>query len=653
MKNKILAFLTALVVGFAGFSVSAPVVAWAVTSEFEFLSAFWDFALSVSNYADEIAENKAAYASTPEGIKARAIVLEKFKPYKKELPSDLSKSDFLQLLVDITTDNDYSYLEETYGKEVADFHLEHCGDLIDFKANLIFPLFNGLDDFVDALFDSDLDNYNIDDDGNPQIPADDFKKEINDQSKTITPKNRKYQKYSWRDLSEEYYESSQVNFGSGNFARYIPMETITIENACGIEGNTKQYKGFYLQSYMERKGSSYFQPYQYLFYCEEHEYEGASPDSNVSSPVWYTHYNWYCRPIFYETLDGVSIDTFDVLAAGLDSKYIPSTDPASGERVFLPVYPNYCSLGFNSNGQISLSFGDDLGSIRLNYPIYWQFALNNNFMQACSPFYNSNYAYFLRYDNVLDKIPLIYGTVRDVNTGANVVRSGLRHFFLKGSDSMGISTYPIRYHDSGDPNGRMTDIVTCDEDHTCDFGFYVSNEQFTTTYKIDTSRIPSNAVVTIKGGDVYTWNITDETTGDTITIGELIDSDYVIPPSTPGNTSGGGNGGGNGGNVNVGGDVKVDGTVTVSGGVDINVSVPDINVNVNVSGGVGVGGNGGGVNASLPDMSPVDEYLESAADDSSGFRRFLADFFSFLPNDIILLLGIAISVAIVCRLLGR
>ncbi len=650
MKNKILAFLTALVLGFLGVLASTPIVSYAsavdtIGNIVEIISGILDLKENFNTLL-ELKDEAQGIERTNLGHKVVITMRDVFKKYP-----DFTKQDFVDFFYQLNLSfGDPTSVNEKYGLSLSTDDGSYLFNLIH---DTCWCFDCSLDELADILYDKNYSDSSINEDGDVEMPTPAFKKYVDDLSNNITPKNRKYQKYSWRDLSEEYYESSQVNFGSGNFARYIPMETITIENACGIEGNTKQYKGFYLQSYMERKGSSYFQPYQYLFYCEEHEYEGASPDSNVSSPVWYTHYNWYCRPIFYETLDGVSIDTFDVLAAGLDSKYIPSTDPASGERVFLPVYPNYCSLGFNSNGQISLSFGDDLGSIRLNYPIYWQFALNNNFMQACSPFYNSNYAYFLKYDNVLDKIPLIYGTVRDVNTGANVVRSGLRHFFLKGSDSMGISTYPIRYHDSGDPNGRMTDIVTCDEDHTCDFGFYVSNEQFTTTYKIDTSRIPSNAVITIKGGDVYTWNITDETTGDTITIGELIDSDYVIPPSTPGNTSGGGNGGGNGGNVNVGGDVKVDGTVTVSGGVDINVSVPDINVNVNVSGGVGVGGNGGGVNASLPDMSPVDEYLESAADDSSGFRRFLADFFSFLPNDIILLLGIAISVAIVCRLLGR
>ena len=200
----------ALIVCFVGISFSVPVLAWAVATEFEFLSDFWDFALSVGEYADEIAENKAAYADTPEGFKARAAVLAKFKPYQNQLPSGYTKEDFLQLLVDITTDNDYSYLEEKYGKDVPDFHLEHCGDLIDFKANLIFPLFNGLDDFVNALFDTNLDDYDIDDKGNPQIPAEDFKKEVEEQNQNINPKNTDMLKYSWRDRSKNYNQDKKL-----------------------------------------------------------------------------------------------------------------------------------------------------------------------------------------------------------------------------------------------------------------------------------------------------------------------------------------------------------------------------------------------------------------------------------------------------------
>ena len=64
-------------------------------------------------------------------------------------------------------------------------------------------------------------------------------------------------------------------------------------------------------------------------------------------------------------------------------------------------------------------------------------------------------------------------------------------------------------------------------------------------------------------------------------------------------------------------------------------------------------GGGTGVNASMPNLDAVQGYLDEANSESSDFKSFLKDFFSFLPNDILLLLCIALSVCIVCRIVGR
>lgn len=170
-------------------------------------------------------------------------------------------------------------------------------------------------------------------------------------------------------------------------------------------------------------------------------------------------------------------------------------------------------------------------------------------------------------------------------------------------------------------------------DDISDYGLLFSNSPFSTTYTFDITRLPENATVTISGDSVYDYSITDNSTGDTSTIYNYVTNNYNYPQSSGDNTSGGGNGGGNiGGNIIVGGQVDVGGKVEI-----------DVNING--------GGNGG--NYSMPDTSDMDDFLENALDDSSGFRKFLKDFFDFLPPPILALLGTALTCAIIARLLGR
>lgn len=173
-------------------------------------------------------------------------------------------------------------------------------------------------------------------------------------------------------------------------------------------------------------------------------------------------------------------------------------------------------------------------------------------------------------------------------------------------------------------------------DLTKDFGFFVSKSPFGMggfAADIDTQRIPDNYYITVGGDTIYDYTITNPSTGQGDTINNYVTNNYTFIDSG----DGGGSGGSVGGNVTVGGQIDVSGSV-------------DVDVNVNING--GAGGTG-----SLPDVdvdtNPLDEYLTSAIDDSSGVRKFIGIFFDFCPPEILVLLGIGLTFVIMGRILGR
>lgn len=88
------------------------------------------------------------------------------------------------------------------------------------------------------------------------------------------------------------------------------------------------------------------------------------------------------------------------------------------------------------------------------------------------------------------------------------------------------------------------------------------------------------------------------------------------------------------------------GDITVGGKIDVNVSVPDININVN-------GGTGDVSSYEIPDTGFLNDYLDVALEESSAIRRFIADFFGTLPGQITTLICIALVFAILMRIIGR
>lgn len=203
---------------------------------------------------------------------------------------------------------------------------------------------------------------------------------------------------------------------------------------------------------------------------------------------------------------------------------------------------------------------------------------------------------------------------------------------------------PVNYLDSdGDVYDDLFNPAFCydeSEYKVADTGFFCCHELITREYSnIDTSKIPDNYYVTISGDTIYDYSITNPETGQSDTINNYVTNNYTY---TTNNNYGSGDGGnGTGGSV--------DGSITVDGRVDVGGTV-SVDVNVNVNGGAA---SGGGVDYGDINTDPLDDYLNSALDDSSGIRQFMGDFFGFMPAELVVLLGIGLTFVIIGRIMGR
>lgn len=612
MKKRILSALFSVVLGFSVFSVSLPVSAAAAGSSIGFddaIQLYYDLFKGIIEQNEDFNEWKTFNATTLEGFKARSIVLSEFKLLKEYLPNAESKEEFLHILTLFVNTDNAAVISEEYGHDAELLYREHNLEFNDFYVDCIIPLFVGLEDFVNALYETDLTDYSVDDKGNVQIPIEDFKAELEKQNNTIDPKNRSMLKYSWRDLS-----NNQDNPDWTCFARNV------VDGCKTCVGSSLMEDGMYIQLYMRRNGYMYYLPYQYHMYAEV---ENILNEDNV---VTSCKYHVYIDPIYYQTVNGETLDTFQFKAFTWDNFY----DNSTSENV-------YFSLGWStpvgsSVEGLRVEIYDSLGNCLKNLSS----THNYYFPELCeigstsssgvtSSIYRSEARYFLRSDDVNKKIAL---------------NDGIHHFFSRSGYGMADYWYlPIYSHDTGlypdwssSAGKKIDDIFTCAEGNTCDFGFLISSEQFTTTYQFDTTRLPVNSTVTISGDSVYDYSITDNSTGETSTIYNYVTNNYNYPETSGGNTSGGNGGGAVGGDITVGGQVDVGGKV-------------DVNVNVN--------GNGNGVSADMPDMNAVDDYLNSALDESTGIRKLLKEFFGFLPDALVVLLGIGLAAAIVARIFGR
>ena len=167
---------------------------------------------------------------------------------------------------------------------------------------------------------------------------------------------------------------------------------------------------------------------------------------------------------------------------------------------------------------------------------------------------------------------------------------------------------------------------------TDDLGYICDGEPLSlTSYLFDISRIPKGQIVTINGDTIYNYTITNPETGDSSKFGDYIENNYTYITNN--------NGGSVGGDVTVGGKIDVGGSVAV-----------DVNVNVN-----GAGGSGSVNPSDFTSAENVDltKYYDNAVEQSTGFQKFLKDFFGFLPAEVLGLILFAVSMAIICRVFGR
>lgn len=343
-----------------------------------------------------------------------------------------------------------------------------------------------------------------------------------------------------------------------------------------------------------------------------------------------------------------------------------SGEPFSDELYITPFYTDYQGITYYSDYQFRLYYGDYILGDITDYALYTDVykyidclgyveqsnisgvALKGKSMDKpytiCLglPFWQHNYKPFLDFG--------FYQTLSDYHSSTryNPGKVDGGGFVELPSDAFQVlspygssvflqeikSPFAEKYSDFYyyDSSGA---VVSAPDRTDIDLGYICSTEMISRTYSdVDTTKIPDNYYVTITGDTIYDYSITNPETGQSDTINYYITNNYTLPENGGSGGSGSGGSGGTGGNVTVGGKIDVDGTVSV-----------DVNVNVN--------GGAGGTSFDDVNTDPLDDYLNSALDESSGFRAFLGDFFSFLPVELLVLLGIGLSFVIIGRIMGR
>ena len=187
-----------------------------------------------------------------------------------------------------------------------------------------------------------------------------------------------------------------------------------------------------------------------------------------------------------------------------------------------------------------------------------------------------------------------------------------------------------------------------------DYGLIMSSEPFElygSQTKIDYNQIPDNYTITINGDTIYDYDITNPDTGDHGTVNYYITNNYTLPENGSKDDTKDDSGSGT-----VSGNVTVGGKVDVSGKIEIDTKPIDININVN---GGGSGSSGTGDVSSSPEGVEFDQdvslnnYYDWMQEQTSGFSGFMKNFFSWLPEPIVIMLCAGFALVILARFLGR
>lgn len=213
------------------------------------------------------------------------------------------------------------------------------------------------------------------------------------------------------------------------------------------------------------------------------------------------------------------------------------------------------------------------------------------------------------------------------------------------------------YNNTGDK--LLKDLVsitsfTPNTNKSDDWGFICSSEPFelfANQTKIDYEKIPDNYTITINGDTIYDYDITNPDTGEHGTVNYYITNNYTLPENGSKDDSKDDSGSGT-----VSGNVTVGGKVDVSGKIEIDTKPIDININVN---GGGSGSSGSGDVSSSPEGVEFDQdvslnnYYDWMQEQTTGFSGFMKNFFSWLPDPIVIMLCAGFALVILARFLGR
>ena len=213
------------------------------------------------------------------------------------------------------------------------------------------------------------------------------------------------------------------------------------------------------------------------------------------------------------------------------------------------------------------------------------------------------------------------------------------------------------YNNTGDK--LLKDLVsitsfTPNTNKSDDWGFICSSEPFelfANQTKIDYEKIPDNYTITINGDTIYDYDITNPDTGDHGTVNYYITNNYTLPENGSKDDTKDDSGSGT-----VSGNVTVGGKVDVSGKIEIDTKPIDININVN---GGGSGSSGSGDVSSSPEGVEFDQdvslnnYYDWMQEQTTGFSGFMKNFFSWLPDPIVIMLCAGFALVILARFLGR
>lgn len=287
MRHKICAVLLSVVLGFGVFLTSLSVITFASVS-----SSVWEF---LAGYLLE--KGIDSFVNSPYTTEHKFELLTALRDFCKENNIDPNSDDFGDFLVFAmleAPDDSYGDYTAAYGENWVDLHktvYSYMGPI----STVYQMAWVDVQKWIIEHFDDVSTGF--DEKGNVQIPIEDFKQEIKKQNNTITPKNRNMLKYSWRDLSD-----NQKNVDVRTFARGVFKDGVSCVD-------TSFEDGIYIQMYMRREGYMYYHPYQFKIYRTKESLGGHSPIYK---------YEWHVQPIYYETLDGVSLDTFDTVALTIE-----------------------------------------------------------------------------------------------------------------------------------------------------------------------------------------------------------------------------------------------------------------------------------------------------------------------------------------------